>query len=145
MYFFDITKMRYKGQKSYDAGPQSARAGLDSGRILSGDFTHSSIENMVNFGFQYKANNRWTIDYFAKYTGPELNRWDGRFDYKDLGGYTLHNMVIDYKHSDTRSVVLSVQNMFEKEYIYPEKDIQGGKAWTYPLGRMITVQYKVKF
>lgn len=145
MYSIDLTEMRYKGQKIYDNNPQSARVGLDSGRIRSGDFTHSSIERMINFGFQYKANDRWTIDYFAKYTGPELNRWDGRFDYQDLGGYTLHNMVIDYKHSDQRSIILSVQNMFAKEYIYPEKDIQGSKAWSYPLGRMITVEYKIKF
>ncbi|MCJ8347550.1 TonB-dependent receptor, partial [bacterium] len=145
MYTIDYTKMRYKGEKTYDSAPQTARLGLDSGRIASGDFTHSSIENMINFAVQYKANDRWTIDYFAKYTGPELNRWDGRFAYKDLGGYTLHNLVIDYQHSDERSIKLSVQNLFEKEYIYPEKDIQGGKVWTYPLGRMISLEYKVKF
>ncbi|MCO4782451.1 MAG: TonB-dependent receptor [Candidatus Cloacimonetes bacterium] len=145
MYNVEYTKMRYKGIETVDPNPQSARVGLNSARILSGGFEHSSIEKMVNFGFQYKTKDRWTIDYFAKYTGPELNRWDGRFAYQDLGGYTLHNIVIDYKHSDTRSIKLSVNNMFEKEYVFPEKDIQGGKVWSYPLGRMISLEYKVKF
>lgn len=144
-YHIDYTRMRYKGTETIDPNPQLARVGLNSARIKSNDFEHSSVERMINFGFQFKAKNRWTIDYYAKYTGPELNRWDGRFAYQDLGGYTLHNIVVDYKHSDERSIKLSVNNMFEKLYVHPEKDIQGGKVWSYPQGRMIAVEYKVKF
>ncbi|MCJ8346117.1 TonB-dependent receptor [bacterium] len=129
-----------------DLGPKDSEdEWIKNGRVESGDFTHSTLSHMLSFGLDLEISEDIRFYSSSKYVGEQRNRFDARYAYPFMGGYTVHNMGLSFKVKSGDYLRLSVNNAFNKKYNFPDYDISSTKVYSYPKGRSLILSYKFRF
>jgi len=93
-------------------------------------------EHKITLGYQLDID-AWQLRYTMDYTGRQKANYPyGSTSQVEIGGYVLHNLSVVRNLGSGRTVALTVDNLFDKQYV---------EQYNYPMpGRLVSVSFNQK-